>query len=74
MAIIDEWRVAYKYLSVQANAVGVALSSTYALMFDQLKETVPPKVVAAITGAVFILGIIGRLTVQTPKTDDKGAP
>jgi hypothetical protein len=74
MALIDEWRAAWKFLSVQANVLGVAISSSYAVMYDQLKETVPPTVVATITGVVFVLGIIGRLTVQKTPDDGKDAP
>ena len=65
--LIDEWRSAWKYVSVQANGVGIAISSTYGLLYEQLKETFPPKFMAGITALVFIAGIIGRLVSQTPK-------
>lgn len=67
MALIDEWRSAWKWLSIQANSVGIAISGTYAMLYDQLKENFPPKIMAAVTGGVFIAGIIGRLVSQDKK-------
>ncbi len=70
MNLIDEWRVCYKYMSVQANAIGTALAVGYTSLYDQLKDNFPPRVMAAVTAAVFILGIIGRVVSQT-KPDDE---
>lgn len=67
MKLIDEWRSAWKYLSVQANSIGVAISGTYAIMYDQLKENFPPQYMVMVTAAVFVSGIIGRVVSQTPK-------
>ena len=66
--MIDEWKTAYRFLSVQANAIGTAISVTYASMYDRLKADFPPKYIVAITAVVFVLGIIGRMTSQ--KKDD----
>lgn len=71
MKLIEEWRVCYKYLSVQANSIGAALAVVYGSMYDQLKENFPPTVMAAVTAAVFVLGIVGRLVSQEKK---EGAP
>lgn len=67
MTLIDEWKTCWKYLSVQANAIGVAISTGYAAMYDQLKEAFPPAYMAGLTGAVFLLGIVGRVVSQTKK-------
>tara|TARA_R110000868_G_C10972514_1_gene770261 strand:+ start:1838 stop:2050 length:213 start_codon:yes stop_codon:yes gene_type:complete len=67
MRLIEEWKSAWRYLSVQANALGGAITVGYASMYDHLKENFPPKYMAAITAAVFVLGIIGRLVSQQPK-------
>jgi len=67
MKLIDEWKSAWRYLSVQANALGSAMAIGYASMYDHLKENFPPKYMMAITAAVFALGIIGRLVSQQLK-------
>ena len=71
MNLIDNWKAAWRLLSVQANTIGIAVSGTYMGLYDQLKDTFPPKIMAAVTGAVFLFGIIGRLVSQTPKDDAK---
>lgn len=71
MKIIEEWRNSWKYLSVQANAIGVAVTAAYSSMYDQLKETLPPRYMIFAVVAVFVLGIVGRLIAQTPKDDPK---
>lgn len=71
MKLIEEWRSCWKYLSVQANTIGVAVASTYGLMYDQLKETLPPHVMSGVVAGVFVMGIIGRLVSQAPKDDTK---
>lgn len=65
MKLIEEWKECWKWFSVQANTIGIAMSSTYGLMYEQLKETIPAQYMAGITAAVFVLGVIGRLVNQT---------
>lgn len=67
MKLIDEWRSCWKYLSVQANTLGVAITATYGSMYDQLKEVLPPRYMMIVVIGVFVSGIIGRLIVQTSK-------
>lgn len=71
MKIIDEWRNAWKFLSVQASGIGIAISATYASLYDQLKDNFPPKCMAILTCVVFLAGIVGRIISQTPKDDTK---
>jgi hypothetical protein len=68
MRLIDNWRVAGKFLSVQANAIGASLATGYLTLYDKLKENFPPKYMFTITVAVFVLGIIGRLIQQDDKS------
>lgn len=67
MKLIDDWENCWKFLSVQAQAIGVAITTTYAAMYSELKDTLPPKWMLAIVGAVFALGIAGRLISQEKK-------
>jgi hypothetical protein len=71
MKLVEEASSCWRWLSVQANTLGIAISSTYGLMYDQLKETLPPKWMTVAVVAVFALGIVGRLISQTPKDDSK---
>lgn len=67
MKLIDEWRKAYKFLSVQANTIGAAMASTYALMYPQLKDTIPAQYMAGLTALVFVAGIVCRVVSQDKK-------
>lgn len=64
MTLIEDWKQCWKFLSVQANTIGAAIAATYGMMFDHLKDTIPPTLMAMITMAVFILGIVGRVISQ----------
>ena len=69
MRLIDDWKKALRLFSVQANGIGIAISSTYALLYEQIKENFPPKFMAGLTGLVFLSGIFGRLVSQEKKED-----
>lgn len=71
MNLIDEWKSCMRFFSVQANTVGIAMSATYGSFYEQLKDNLPPKYMAMLTAAVFVLGIVGRVISQTPKDDPK---
>lgn len=73
MELIPDWKKAAKFFSVQANAIGAALASTYGLMYPQLRESIPPQWMAGITAAVFVAGILCRVISQQPKEDDAPA-
>lgn len=64
MKLIPEWRKAWRMFSVQAQAIGVALCASYVQMYDQLKETIPPAWMAALTAGIFAIGIVGRVVKQ----------
>jgi len=55
MKLINEWRTAWKFLSVQANVLGGAMASAYATFYPQLKDTISPAAMGYLTGAVFVL-------------------
>lgn len=67
MKLVDDWASCWKWLSVQANTIGIAFTTTYGLMYDQLKTFLPPKLMTIAVVVVFALGIIGRLVPQPPK-------
>lgn len=65
--LVPEWRRALRMFSVQLNILGGSAGAIYATMYDQLKETVSPKVVMWITIAVFVLSVLARLIDQDLK-------
>lgn len=71
MTLIPDWHKSLKLLSVQANGLGIAISGTYAALYEQLKETIPPHWMAIATGVVFAAGILGRIISQQPKEEDE---
>lgn len=70
MRLVDDWKKCLKWFSVQANMIGVAITSTYAAMYQELKADFPPKYMLLVTAGVFVLGIIGRVVSQTPKAEN----
>jgi hypothetical protein len=67
MALISNWSKAYTFFSVQSNAIGAALATTYAMMYPQLKDTLPPQYMAGLTAFVFVTGIVCRVINQDKK-------
>lgn len=64
MRLVDDWKQAYKWFSVQAPAVGIALVTTWASIPDDLKMHVPGWLTKAVLYGVFGFGLIGRLVNQ----------
>ncbi|MFP3275427.1 MAG: hypothetical protein RXR52_31585 [Paraburkholderia sp.] len=67
MTLIEEWRRCYRLYSQQINAAGVALSATYAVMYEQIRDVLPARYLAILTAVVFAGGFIARLIKQEPK-------
>lgn len=67
MKLIEDWKDAWRWFSIWAGTVGSAMAATYAVMYEQLKETIPPQWMAALTAAVFIAGMVGRIIDQKPR-------
>jgi hypothetical protein len=64
MKLIDEWKMAYKFFSVQAMALGGISAATYAALFDSLKEFIGPQKAMMVVGGLFAFGILGRVIDQ----------
>lgn len=67
--LIHNWKKCWKLFSVQAMTIGLAISSTYGMMYEQLKDTIPPSCMAIITACVFLIGIFARIKKQGGNDD-----
>jgi hypothetical protein len=67
MKLIDNWRKAYRMISVQAMVIATAIQGTWVLVPEDLKTSIPPTVVQWITMGLLAFGIFGRL-IDQPKT------
>lgn len=71
MKLIEEWKQAWKLLSVQANGISVALTASYVALPDKMQDVLPAKYVLIAAGAIAVLGTIGRVIQQKPKATDE---
>lgn len=62
--LVDEWRSAWKWISVNSMAAALAVQVTWANIPDDMKRTIPADYVFYLTAALLGLGIVGRLTKQ----------
>lgn len=67
MALVKDWKNAYKWFSTQAMAGAIALQATWMNLPPDLKSSVPDQLVTYGTLLLIILGLIGRLVDQGPK-------
>jgi hypothetical protein len=64
MRLVEEWRSAWRWFSLQAMALTAAIQAAWAALPDDLKQHVPAKAVTAVSVALLLLGIGGRLVKQ----------
>lgn len=68
MQLIEEAKQAWRMLSMQAMAAGLALQGAWQAAPDDLKASVPHTWVSYATMALLVLGMLGRLVKQTKDT------
>jgi hypothetical protein len=68
MKLVDDWRKAWKYFSVQALALASAISFGWATYGDVIKQYIPERYMPWVIAVVALAGIAGRL-VDQPSTD-----
>ena len=64
MKLIDNWRCAWRFLSVQAMSLALAVQATWLSLPDDLRAQVPLWVTAGVTAFLLVTGLIGRLFQQ----------
>jgi len=69
MKLIDEWRHAWKFLSVHALVLAGAIPAVWAELPEDLKSSIPPGAMSTVTVVIAICGIAGRLVSQSKNND-----
>lgn len=69
MRLVDNWRKAYKMLSVQAMTVAAAIQGAWVYIPDDMKSHIPSGLVTGLTVGLLALGVIGRLVAQPAVSD-----
>lgn len=62
--LVENWRGAWRWFSLQAMALTAAIQAAWGAMPDDLKQHFPAKLVTAVSIALLLLGIGGRLVRQ----------
>ncbi|HWA70358.1 MAG TPA: hypothetical protein VG821_11065 [Rhizomicrobium sp.] len=62
--LVENWRGAWRWFSLQAMALVVAIQGAWGAMPDDLKQHFPARAVTAVSVALLLLGIGGRLVKQ----------
>lgn len=69
--LIEDWHQAWKWASVNCMALAAAIQGAWLYVPDDMKSSIPPKLVSGVTIALLALGVFGRLTrkVESPKQE-----
>ena len=71
MRLVDGWKRAHRWFSVQAMALVVVIQGAWAGIPDDLKQNFPKWAVTALSIGLLVFGISGRLVKQPKKDSDK---
>ena len=64
MELIENWKKAYRMLSVQAMGAATAIQGTWVVIPEDMKVSIPPNAVYWLTIGLLVFGIFGRLVAQ----------
>lgn len=65
--LIEEWRSAWKWMSVNCMALVVAIQLTWVNMPPDLKSALPDGLVNYVSIGLLVLGVFGRVTTKAPQ-------
>ncbi len=68
--LVEGWRCAHKWVSTNCMVLAGALQGAWLYIPPDMKASVPPKLVAGVTIALLVLGVIGRMFKQGPAPDN----
>jgi hypothetical protein len=61
MTWIKQWQRAWRCLSVRAMTMALAVQGTWLALPEELRHRLPDQVTTAVTIALLVLGLIGRM-------------
>lgn len=64
MKLVEDWKDAWRWLSVRAMVLALALQAGWNMLDDAQRASLPQWLVTALTAGVLALGIAGRLVDQ----------
>jgi hypothetical protein len=64
MTLVDDARSAWRWISMQSMVVAGAIQGAWLFIPEDLKSSVPPNIVQAVTLALLAFGVAGRLVKQ----------
>jgi len=67
MTLVDEWKTAWRWFSVQSMAISVVLLGAWQALPDELRAALPRSLPHWLAIALLALGIAGRLVKQKGK-------
>jgi hypothetical protein len=67
MKLVDDARRAWRWISVHCMAWAIAVQGAWEVVPPEMRSGIPPRAVTAITVALLVLGIVGRLVKQGDK-------
>ena len=70
MKLDPNWRQSWRWLSMHAMTLALAVQGAWLAVPDDLRQVVPQWASYAVTGLLMVAGLLGRLVDQSPKPDD----
>lgn len=67
MRLVDDFKSAWRWFSVQAMALAIAVQGAWEVLPPDMKAGIPPKLVTYVTLGLLALGVLGRLVKQGDK-------
>ena len=67
LEFVDDARSAWRWISMQAMTAALAVQGAWLFIPEDMKSSIPPNIVQAVTLALLAFGIVGRLVKQEPK-------
>ncbi len=64
MKLVEDWKLAWRWFSVHALVMAGVLPAVWAGLPPDLKSSIPPGAMGAITAVIAACGVIGRLVDQ----------
>lgn len=69
MSLVDDWKSAWRWFSMNCMVIATAIQGAWVYIPDDLRANVPAHLISTVTILLLTLGIVGRLVKQGNKDD-----